>query len=162
MPGTMLSKSNLTKISTQRATFGNKAFYFMPYGSGASVYHFGYETFESLISASSYTATALFQITTSAYGLFAIACDGNSVVACGWNSSGLPTYMVAAIVLLIVLPCAGCIGFIVGACKRREMKFPEDQWANMPLNQEPEKNGNEARPWRAEESSFPPIKFTSN
>jgi hypothetical protein len=42
------------------------------------VYHFGYETFESLISASSYTATALFQITTSAYGLFAIACDGNS------------------------------------------------------------------------------------
>jgi hypothetical protein len=117
----------------------NKAFYFMPYGSGASVYHFGYETFESLISASSYTATALFQITTSAYGLFAIACDGNSVVACGWNSSGLPTYMVAAIVLLIVLPCAGCIGFIVGACKRREMKFPEDQWANMPLNQQPEK-----------------------
>lgn len=42
------------------------------------VYHFGYETFESLISASSYTATSLFQITTSAYGLFAIACDGNS------------------------------------------------------------------------------------
>eukprot|EP00029_Vermamoeba_vermiformis_P011807 TRINITY_DN660_c0_g1_i4.p1 TRINITY_DN660_c0_g1~~TRINITY_DN660_c0_g1_i4.p1 ORF type:complete len:414 (-),score=39.90 TRINITY_DN660_c0_g1_i4:136-1377(-) len=116
----------------------NNAFYFLSTGSGAKVSYFRYEDFESLISKSTYTTTTMFQITQSNYGLFAIACDGTSVSNCGWNTSSLPTYLVILIVLMIILPCLGCAGFIAAACNRKELKFPVDPWANMPLNQDPE------------------------
>ncbi len=130
-----------------------------------------------------------------------------AVSNCGWNSSGMPTYLVLIIVLTIILPCVGCAGFskyytpvlietklrvldlpkkeilllvvsallialklVAAACHRKVLEFPVDPWADVPLNQDPDNNGNKSksafnggkRPWRAQDSSFPPISFSSN